>query len=905
MPTDTVMVDKHGSKSNAVCRFYGTSQGCRSGDDCRFRHDGQVNGNHGNDGPDKSESRPNDAFKSESMAQQPENGANDRKSRSRRQTSDAPISTAPQWYTFKHPSRGPMTTKHKKVSAAERKAKAKEKKAQKKLDMQDTQSSSGNGTPKTPLTEAVVEAAAGSTSPNTSEVQTHIYVATPKLSARLHRPAVSKPVRPAKAQSEGIVGAVERAQVERRYRANYEETRHDGHILVKISMQPSDPDFPFELENLNVVIDMPQDYPKSPCTLKVENTDIPVGFTRNLETGFLQHARENASLDDAHRQTLLAQLNWLDRNLESLLTKAPVATMRFVRNNASLFNDTGQSRFSPSTPTPFTAKEAAPKPHTQETPTAPELSAQPEYTAAQLQEATTKKGIQLRQLETRFPGKYTRHWSQNRKGDIIDLPFTPSDDSIKDVDKGLSAFSIALFVPENYPLDPCTIDIPRSTITSWRKSAIIHSFNEHCASEKNISLFQQLNWLDRNLFDIASSAKSTNDPVVKDIQNRDDDKQNPPSASNAHAETKSTIFDETDQPPSSRIIYTNTASLGPNDHTDEDDESSDESYSDSSSDSEHSDGSEAETENGQAGSSTHSPDAQIRKGIEIRFPEVVMENISLVECCELNLVVKCSRCKGNVDVEQIAAVDATDASSRSEKWITCTTCTALLGVRYYKYLLHQHSLALGLLQLVGCSPFDVLPSNYVPTCESCTKPSVAALKGMKFVIKEVKFVRVGVVGKEDSESKLHPSENDLRKLKYKKKQSLREMGILVGQQLPHKGTCKHYGKSYRWFRFPCCSKVYPCDTCHDRAEDHEHEYAKRIICGLCSREQPYTNKACVCGNDMTKKSGGGFWEGGQGVRDKARMNRKDPHKHKGASKTTSKKQSRVGKAGSEKANKRE
>ena len=39
-------------------------------------------------------------------------------------------------------------------------------------------------------------------------------------------------------------------------------------------------------------------------------------------------------------------------------------------------------------------------------------------------------------------------------------------------------------------------------------------------------------------------------------------------------------------------------------------------------------------------------------------------------------------------------------------------------------------------------------------------------------------------------------------------------------------------------RFPCCGKCYPCDKCHEEAEDgHEMEQATRMICGFCSKEQ--------------------------------------------------------------------
>ena len=61
--------------------------------------------------------------------------------------------------------------------------------------------------------------------------------------------------------------------------------------------------------------------------------------------------------------------------------------------------------------------------------------------------------------------------------------------------------------------------------------------------------------------------------------------------------------------------------------------------------------------------------------------------------------------------------------------------------------------------------------------------------------------------------------------------------IRIGQPLPDYGTCKHYKKSFRWMRFPCCGKCYPCDHCHEENEEHEMELANRMICGFCAKEQ--------------------------------------------------------------------
>ena len=78
---------------------------------------------------------------------------------------------------------------------------------------------------------------------------------------------------------------------------------------------------------------------------------------------------------------------------------------------------------------------------------------------------------------------------------------------------------------------------------------------------------------------------------------------------------------------------------------------------------------------------------------------------------------------------------------------------------------------------------------------------------------------------------------DMVKLTTGKRLERDTVKLVVGEQLPKRGTCKHYRKSYRWLRFPCCGRAYPCDVCHNDVETHECEFANRMICGFCSKEQ--------------------------------------------------------------------
>ncbi len=89
------------------------------------------------------------------------------------------------------------------------------------------------------------------------------------------------------------------------------------------------------------------------------------------------------------------------------------------------------------------------------------------------------------------------------------------------------------------------------------------------------------------------------------------------------------------------------------------------------------------------------------------------------------------------------------------------------------------------------------------------------------------------------------------------------------------GTCKHYKKSRRWLRFPCCGRAFPCDICHEEQNPDGHAiiWANRMICGECSREQPFSNeRPCSnCGSMTTPIAKAHFWEGGKGCRDVTKL----------------------------------
>lgn len=114
-------------------------------------------------------------------------------------------------------------------------------------------------------------------------------------------------------------------------------------------------------------------------------------------------------------------------------------------------------------------------------------------------------------------------------------------------------------------------------------------------------------------------------------------------------------------------------------------------------------------------------------------------------------------------------------------------------------------------------------------------------------------------------------ENVIIKPVKNKNTQIKASQIEKNKPLPDNGTCSHYKKSFRWFLFPCCGNLYPCDICHEENEEHPLEMAKKILCGFCS------NYKCDC---ESKKGSSAHWNGGKGTRDKTKMSKKDKQKYK-------------------------
>ncbi|KZF22508.1 hypothetical protein L228DRAFT_260691 [Xylona heveae TC161] len=637
-------------------------------------------------------------------------------------------------------------------------------------------------------------------------------------------------------------------QLRRRY--SPEESSTNGATAFHINMAPSDPDFPFDIEALECILHVPSGYPAagSMPSLRVMNKEMGRGYQINVEKGFDELAAKTPRL------TLLGLMNALDRRLEDLLTGEKAATIKLIPNVRS-----GSEQ------NPSPAKAPAPAPQAvpaQQAPAAAPLSAQKPATVkarpaavspAQEAQARQKREMETRQLEARL-GRLPM-FSKSPDGLSYSIPIEPRKRG--DLPVPLQSIkSVRLIVPARYNVEPCTVEL--LGVNPDAAENTVKAFEKRAAENPDVNLLGHINYLSQNMHTMATTplheekaAEVSIDMSALTIAEPQTVSDAPPS--NVEQETDKSHVKVIPRPPEW-------------DTRDESDEYSDSDFASSdSADEEAEEGSEEKVEPQTESSSA--PASNAESGILLSFPYLELYGVELLELTILSLTVKCDRCKDLTDITNLRDNSKRDASGLRTEY--CKKCAKAFSIGFRKELMHANSVRAGYLDCDGCIVADLLPSTFVPTCAECSSAytaGVVAVRGdsamaicrechrkMSFKMPEIRLLRISAAAVRASQA---PPRKKIKE----------NLGIIAGQELPRRGRCKHYGKSYRWFRFGCCAKVFACDRCHDEASDHPNEHANRMICGFCSREQNYRPEDCVaCHKVLTGKTSSGFWEGGKVV----------------------------------------
>lgn len=639
-------------------------------------------------------------------------------------------------------------------------------------------------------------------------------------------------------------------QLRKRYSPRESTLDNGTTTSLLFSLKPSDPDFPFELDHLECELRVPKNYPKDASVprLLVLNKDMPRGFAINVEKGW------DRLVEERKAATLLALLNALDKHLEEFLTeqKAETVKMTIFKDTRHLNATTGGAQ----SPVPEAAAAAAAAPAPVRRPYVPDET----YTKDEIAQAKARRSQETRVLDARM--SRLPHYHKSYDGIIYTLPMEPK--RRHDLPAGLRGVnSLQLIVPILYPLQPPRILL--NDVDSEDAEGVEELFVERAKEKKDMNLMFHINSLTQNIHILAKEAQEREASAKAVAQDAE--------------EATAAVSTEKDAGKTAKAVENkgnvHVIPRPPEWYTDEDDdESGDDSYE--STDSEDEDGG-ASLVSKPAPSQSIIASPPEEKGIAMSFPNIELHQIELLQVTSLALSVKCQRCKTKNDIGGLRPNVAKTSES-------CRKCATAFALTFRPDLVHAHSTRAGFIDTQGCTVADMLPSSFLPTCGKCSTPPALSLVSVRgntitnvchechsrftFKIPEVKFLTYT-----PGSGVLPPTSGPRRRQE--------RLGLHAGEPLPDRGACHHYRKSYRWFRFSCCNKVHACDRCHDEAENHLNEWANRMICGYCSREQNYAVTNCgFCGRSVVGRRGRGFWEGGKGTRDRKLMSRKDPRKFK-------------------------
>ncbi|CAP66857.1 uncharacterized protein PODANS_4_6500 [Podospora anserina S mat+] len=652
-------------------------------------------------------------------------------------------------------------------------------------------------------------------------------------------------------------------QLKRRYPSHKETSLPGGTgTSLNFNLVPSDPDFPFDLPQLECDLHIPSKYPKSPAKLHVKNSDIPRGFAINIEKGWDKLVEERKGGGG----TLLSLVNGLDKRLEGLLSEEKAETVKLT-----IFKDTRHLD-----------RQRVEEEEEEESKTEPVVVPPVRrayipletFTQAQIAEAKVRRAQEVRQLEARMGRLQLYHRSSD--GIIYTLPL----DSKKRAElpgelKGV--MSVQLVVPLLYPLQ--NLRVLLNDVEGGKEGEELAEGVEELFSRKagelvkkegseqgeKMGLVAMVNWLAQRIHLLVREVVREREKRRKEGEEGRGKVKEVEVREAEHAASVERVgqvdrghLHVIPRPPEWGFGDDGTESSN-YDSEDEDDEGGAELGKD-----------------GEEMGGPSLPTRTIEKGTAMSFPSIELHGIELLQVSVLSLNVKCDRCKTLNEV--------TGLKNNLDKASSCKKCATAFTVRYRQELVHMNSTRAGFIDATGCTVADLLPSTFVPACGKCSHPSLGlvSVRGetttnicrecharFAFKIPDVKFLDYAP----GMHTRLPPTSGPRRKTE--------KLGLHAGEPLPEKGSCQHYKKSYRWFRFSCCSKVYPCDKCHDAAEEHINEWANRMICGWCSREQNYSVESCAfCGRSVIGKRGSGYWEGGKGTRDKRLMRRGDKRKYR-------------------------
>ncbi|KAF4553006.1 Hypothetical protein D9617_8g050190 [Elsinoe fawcettii] len=517
------------------------------------------------------------------------------------------------------------------------------------------------------------------------------------------------------------------------------------------NLVPSDPDFPYEIDALECVLLVPHAYPRD------ESAKPRLKITnKEMRRGF--QINVEAGFDEivgaSPTATLLGLMNRLDKALADVLSRPMAETVKLYRHADT---SGGDGRTSANSASVGSAPKQSGLASSLAARPAPTVATQPVYSAGDKLQASQKRQADIRQLVARLGKSPGFH----QASDGVSFTLPPSIFRLPTAPLSVSrATSLQLIVPELYNLAPCRLRFGGDRTEEIQN--VEAAFESRTSAQRDGTLLAHVNYLSQNLKNMASQARSF-------VRNSAASTAPSTSVTNevalkeAPAKPQPPEFQHPDKPHIKVIPRPLEWTQAQTQSSDED--SSDLSYSE---DSELSDDEGDEIAKQDASAPVT---GTAEKGIMLSFPNLELHGIELLQLQSLSLTVKCDRCKELNDFERIRNNTKGDHTGMKEQ--NCKKCGSNLAAGYRMDLIHVNSSRAGYLDLDGC-----------------------------FRIHEVKFLMVSAAAERATQGPIR------RKVK-------ENLGVVAGQELPRRGKCQHYSKSYRWFR-------------HERQDEDVEKGSKKV-----------------------------------------------------------------------------
>ena len=406
---------------------------------------------------------------------------------------------------------------------------------------------------------------------------------------------------------------------------------------MKFTLEPTDPDFHFDIKGLQCVLHVPTNFPRQGHpSLQVLNQDLDSESRALVQQKFDHIVRESTD------GTLLRWMNLLDRELEEALTQPPpsvaaesLSSAKKVLHDQRLITD---------------------------------------------QEEKEKAGQRRKKEITQLTSRLGRDplFKAGSDGISYTIPIKPlRPDLLPDSLRHIS--SLSMIVPESYPLDPCRIKV--LGIHDENAKALENAFATHALKNPAMSLVAHINFLSTPMHKMAT--KPLEEPVPAENVSSLPIRPGPaPAPEPARSPSPAPRAPPTEAGPSKEMLsdrphvhviprppeWTTVEGDGAESDISDDDES-------------WSEGSLSDDDDDESGGVSLPADSTYQSGrrVLLSFPDFELHGVELLSLASLSLTVKCERCKELCDVKNIKIGDD-GVSVPATRTQVCSKCSSYLRI---------------------------------------------------------------------------------------------------------------------------------------------------------------------------------------------------------------------------------